>query len=480
MYRSSFLIFLLGLLLSSNANAQQQVLKGATLYDGTGAAPVENSLIVVEQGLISCVGPDCNYAADAEMIHLEGHYVTPGLVDGHVHYAASGWFDTRPVYPFLSETYDLQQAQSYLQQNPEKFDRSYLCSGVTAVFDTGSFPWTTSLQEGSIANPERPRFVAAGQLLTHGETRVSETVLNNQVANGVHEFLPMSTNEEALASVAVVAASGASALKVWFDPLPPERAAEYYERLQVIADAAHRQGLQFIAHTVNLADAKAAVAAGADVLVHSVFADLVDEEFVQAMVKNDVVYEPTSSFGYTNSLQTLSILLGEQPDFYDPNHCIDPRTRQLVTEGHEKMAEFYSKNVSSSAFVRDTLLYGEEQYIVKHNLRKLHEAGATIATSTDAGNPGMFHGPSMLIEMKNMQAAGIPAADVLVMSTKNGAKALGLEHTLGTVEVGKNADLVVLSEDPGNDVAAYRSIKQVMRFGKLHKIEDLSYAEAND
>ena len=62
------------------------------------------------------------------------------------------------------------------------------------------------------------------------------------------------------------------------------------------------------------------------------------------------------------------------------------------------------------------------------------------------------------------------------MATKNGAKAMGLEGTLGTVEVGKNADLVVLEEDPGKDVSAFRSITHVMRFGKLHNIANLSYA----
>ena len=78
--------------------------------------------------------------------------------------------------------------------------------------------------------------------------------------------------------------------------------------------------------------------------------------------------------------------------------------------------------------------------------------------------------------MQLIQAAGVPAREVIVMATKNGAKAMGLEGTLGTVEVGKNADLVVLAEDPGKDVAAFRSITHVMRFGKLHSIADLSYA----
>lgn len=463
-------------LATTSAFAQQQVLKGATLYDGNGGEPIENSVVVVEKGTISCVGADCAIPESAEVIDVSGKFLTPGLVDSHVHYAASGWFDTRFMFPFVSEFYNLSDAQNYLQENSHNFDRSYLCSGVTAVFDTGSFPWTVSLQGTSVGNTDKPRFVAAGQLLTHGETPASAAVLKNQVHDGAHEFLPMSTDDEALSSVAAIAASGASAVKVWFDPLPPKLTDEYYPRLKVIADAAHRHDLQFIVHTWTLADAKAAVKAGADVLVHSVFTDLVDDEFVQAVVDNDVVYEPTSSFAYTGSLSALNIMLGNEPQFDDPNQCIDPRTRELVRTGYEKFHPYFTKTMTTQSFVRDTLQAGQEQFIVRHNMKALYEAGATIATSTDAGNPYIFHGASILFEMENMQAAGIPAADVLVMSTQNGAKALGLEATLGTVEVGKNADLVVLEEDPGKDVSAFRSITHVMRFGKLHNIADLSYA----
>ncbi|WP_258806587.1 amidohydrolase family protein [Pseudidiomarina sp. CB1] len=472
--------FLLTLgLMTASAFAQQQVLKGATLYDGNGGEPIENSVVVVEKGTISCVGTDCAIADGAEVIDVSGKYLTPGLVDSHVHYAASGWFDSRQMFPILEDLYDTEEVQDYLQSNTDKLDRTYLCSGVTALFDTGSFPWTVSLQEGSIANSDKPRFVAAGQLLTHGETPMSEAVLKKQVHAGVHEFLPMSTDEEALSSVAAVAATGASALKVWFDPLPQELTDEYYPRLKVIGDAAHRQGLQFIVHTWTLADAKAAVAAGADVLVHSVYDKLVDDEFIQAVVDNDVVYEPTSSFALTDGISTLNILLGDEPNFNDPNHCIDPHTRKLVKEGYKKLHPFYNKMLNKMDYVRSVIANGQEQFIVKYNMKTLHEAGATVATSTDAGNPSMFHGASMLEEMRNMQSAGISAADVLVMSTKNGAKALGLEATLGTVEVGKNADLVVLEEDPGKDVSAFRSITHVMRFGTLHSIADLSYANEN-
>lgn len=462
-------------LASFGAFAQTIVLEGATLYDGNGGAPLADSVVVIEKGTIRCVGADCKRPSEAKVVDVSGKYLTPGLVDAHVHYAASGWFDTRFVFPFLSDIYSIDEAQTYLQSNTEKFDRSYLCSGVTAVFDTGSFPWTVSLQEGSVANPDKPRFVAAGQLLTHGETPASGAVLNGQIWDGIHEFLPMSTDEEALSSVAAVAATGASALKVWFDPLPQDLTAEYYPRLKVIGDAAHRHGMQFIVHTWTLADAKAAVRAGADVLVHSVYDKLVDDEFIQLVKENDVVYEPTSSFAYTSALSSLNLLMGDEPQFDDPNYCIDPRTKELVREGYQKLHPFFSQPGAKKKYISAVLANGEEQYIVKHNMRALHQAGATIATSTDAGNPNMFHGASMLIEMKNMQAAGLPAEDILVMSTKNGAKALGLEATLGTLEVGKNADLVVLDEDPGKDVAAFESITHVMRFGQLHAIDDLSY-----
>lgn len=179
MYRSLPLLLSLSLFTAS-AFAQQQVLKGATLYDGNGGEPIENSVVVV---------------------------------DSHVHYAASGWFDTRQVFPFLHQLYDLEQAQAYLRENPAELDRSYMCSGVTAVFDTGSFPWTVSLQETSVASTEKPRFVAAGQLITHDSARGGAMVLAHQKFDGTHEFLPMNSDEEALSSVAAIAASGGSACR---------------------------------------------------------------------------------------------------------------------------------------------------------------------------------------------------------------------------------------------------------------------------
>ena len=94
--------------------------------------------------------------------------------------------------------------------------------------------------------------------------------------------------------------------------------------------------------------------------------------------------------------------------------------------------------------------------------------------ATDAGNPLTLHGPSIFTEMEAMQAAGVPAADILVMATRNGARAMGRERDFGTLEPGKLADLLVLAEDPRADVRAFRSRTHVMRAGRLYDAASLA------
>ncbi|GAB4534224.1 MAG: hypothetical protein Tsb0010_14610 [Parvularculaceae bacterium] len=76
-----------------------------------------------------------------------------------------------------------------------------------------------------------------------------------------------------------------------------------------------------------------------------------------------------------------------------------------------------------------------------------------------------------------MQAAGVPAADVLVMATRNGALAMGRLPDFGTIAEGKIADLAILGADPSADIANFREIEAVMRAGRWHDVADLAYAE---
>ena len=103
------------------------------------------------------------------------------------------------------------------------------------------------------------------------------------------------------------------------------------------------------------------------------------------------------------------------------------------------------------------------------NLRRAYATGATVAVGTDAGSPLVFHGASIFSELEAMQAAGLSAADIVVMATRNGAEAMGRSKDFATLEVGKLADLLVLTEDPRRDVRAFRSLTYVMRGGRLHE-----------
>jgi len=109
------------------------------------------------------------------------------------------------------------------------------------------------------------------------------------------------------------------------------------------------------------------------------------------------------------------------------------------------------------------------------NLRRVHGAGRTVAAATDAGNPLTLHGPSIYQELEAMQAAGLSTSDIIVMATRNGALAMGRLDDFGTLEAGKLADLLVLTEDPRADVRAFRSLTYVMRAGRLHAQRDLAY-----
>jgi imidazolonepropionase-like amidohydrolase len=103
------------------------------------------------------------------------------------------------------------------------------------------------------------------------------------------------------------------------------------------------------------------------------------------------------------------------------------------------------------------------------NVRRLKDAGIPMAVGSDAGNPGTAHGPGFHREMELMHSAGMSPAEVFAAATLGGARVLGREHELGSLEPGKLADLVVFDADPTADVQNARRIRLVMKAGALHR-----------
>ncbi len=359
---------------------------------------------------------------------------------------------------------------SELREHPEQFYRSYLCSGVTAVYDVGGHQWTLLLGTEAENSPAAPHFRAAGPLVTHAGIDILNT-------DEYSTFLPMSDEIEGRTSVRKLKDAGSTAVKVWYIKPSEERRETLDKVLMAVGDEARNQNLPLIIHATTLREAKVAIRAGASLLVHGVLDEAIDDEFIQMVLENDVTYTPTLvvTSNWMHALASVVLNTANQPD--DPNDCVDPVTRQKIANV-AAFAPYVSEQMSEDKARQWLAAIPGDLEFLKQELLKVYKAGVTIASGTDAGNPLTLHGPSIYNEMEVMQEAGIPPSDIIIMTTRNGAHAMGRLNDFGTLEPGMIADLLVLGGNPSVDVANFRKVEWVMRNGEIHTISDLSYANA--
>ena len=454
----------------SDSPAGNLAVVGGTLLDGTGAGPVADAVVVVaEDGRIACAGPrpECAVPDGARTIDVTGRWVTPGLIDAHVHFSQTGWADGRPDALDVREEHPYEWTVSALRQSPELFFRSWLCSGVTSVFDVGGYPWTLDMADGTEGHPDAPRVAAAGPLLS-----TLDFWLNLPAER---QFIYLGTPEDARAGVRYLEARGAWAVKVWFIVTGERPMEEMAAIVRAAGEAAHDAGLSLIVHATGLAEAKEAVRAGADVLVHGVSDRPVDEELLELAREAGTVYTPTLTVvsGYLRMYRAAA--LGEPPEVDDPNGCVDPETLAKVASTPRYGSVARERGLTPERVEARAARLADERAIADANLLAVHRAGIPVAMGTDAGNPLTLHGPSVHAELEAMEAAGLSPAEVLVAATRNGARAMNLAFERGTVEAGKVADLLVLTEDPSESTRAFRSAEWVIRAGRPHRVEDLAY-----
>jgi imidazolonepropionase-like amidohydrolase len=185
----------------------------------------------------------------------------------------------------------------------------------------------------------------------------------------------------------------------------------------------------------------------------------VDEEFLALARRRGVVYTPTLTV-----LDGYRQVSARRFEPHYPLGCVDS-----VTAANARATDTLAAGPGvTSEQVRQRAERAARQFATGlANLAAVHRAGVAVAMGTDAGNPLTLHGPSVYWEMEAMQQAGMSPMEVLVAATRNGARAMGREPDLGTLEAGKLADLVVLGADPTADVRNVREVRLVMRGGAL-------------
>jgi imidazolonepropionase-like amidohydrolase len=428
-------------------------LTGATLVDGTGAPPVADAVVLVREGRIVCAGSRaaCRVPAGVDTMGLAGRWVIPGLIDAHVHFSQTGWVDGRPDALDLRDRYPYERTVADLEAHPERFFRAYLCSGVTAVFDVGGYAWTWGLRARAEREPGAPHVAAAGPLLSTVDHWIN--------LPDAKQILYVPTDSAARVAVRAHVARGTDAVKIWYIVRPGADTTALKAVVHAAADEAHRLGARVLVHATGLWEAKDALHAGADVLVHGVGDRPVDDEFVSLARARPVIYVPTLTvFDGYRQVRVRRF----EPHY--PVSCVDPLT---LAKARSTDSLPPAANVAPDFADRQRAAIARGLAIGQANLAAVFRAGITVAMGTDAGNPLTLHGPSVYWEMEAMQAAGLAPLDVLVTATRNGARAMGRESDLGTLEAGKVADLVVLGSNPAADIGNVRDVRQVMRAGAL-------------
>jgi imidazolonepropionase-like amidohydrolase len=416
-----------------------------------GAAVLEpHSTVIIRGDRIQSVmqGVTLELPQGATVINGSGKYLIPGIVDAHIHFFQSGNLYTRPdvidmnaVVPYAEET----------ARNKARLDATFkvwLASGVTGVVDIGGPFWNFDVRDRTLGNDNAPRMAVAGPLISMVE--------RPQLDLGDPPIIRIDTIEDGLALVKRALERNPDYIKVWFIHRERDSLTAQEAIVKAAGDAAHAAGKKLAVHATELVVAKAAMRAGADFLVHSVFDQPVDDEFIALAKARNVVYCPTLfvTMGYPLALSNLWRATPEELTRADPQ--ILAAMDDLNEIPPEKLPERFV------ALLKDAKPPAPPA-IAMQNLRKVLDAGITVVMGTDAGNIGTLHGPSILREMRLMQESGLTPLEVLRASTTNGAQVLGLNGKVGQIAPGMIADLVLLDADPladtGNVGKVYRVIK---------------------
>jgi imidazolonepropionase-like amidohydrolase len=383
---------------------------GARLFDG--GRVVERATLVVQDGRITMMGPGLAAPPGAERVDLAGRFVMPGLVNAHGHVGATRGLVSGP------EHYSRQNVLDQLRLNARY--------GVTTVVSLGD-----DREDGFRLRDEQD-VPALDRARLHVAGRVVDAT----------------TPEEARAQVATLAALRPDWVKIRVDDtlgtatkMPP---AVY----RAVIDDAHERGLRVAAHLFYLEDAKGLLAAGVDLIAHSVRDQPVDAAFVAELARRGTCLVPTltrevSAFAYA-----------EEPAFFSDPFFLKEADPAVVAEllSAERRARVRAN--PATARYRDALA------TAGRNLKALVDGGARVAFGTDAGPPARFQGYFEHEELRLMVEAGLTPAQALAAATVDAARCLGL-RSVGRLEPGAWADFVVLGTDPLADIRNTRSLESV-------------------
>jgi imidazolonepropionase-like amidohydrolase len=398
------------------------ILEGVTVIDGTSDLPKPNATIVINGSKIAYLSSEAansynlNFSVAKSVINLTGKYIIPGLFDMHAHVANV-------------------RKNSYNQNESEYMLLMLLTHGVTTIRNPGgpteqSVALRENVSEGKIVGPQ---IFTAGQLLNTPQIPVP--FVEKQVQ----------TEQDVRQEVRTQAAAGVDYVKLYVGLTP--------ELVQAAIKEAHSNGIKVIGH-LYLTSWTYAANLGIDALTHGV---------------------PVSPFLLSEANQQKFLEAGDHPF----NHFLWLDLVDLHGPEINEMIKAVASNnipVDPTLDIYEAMIQEELQYQylwpkVLQLTKMLYDNGVTILSGTDIPNFDLVPGASLHHELEILVEAGIPPLEVIKIATRNGAQALGIEEDVGTIEPGKQADMIVLSENPLDDISNTKKIEAVINNGQLIEIK---------
>ena len=446
------------------AAPQSLVISGATLIDGTEAAPARNVDLLIEGAKIKSISPhgSAPTPAGARVVNAEGKFIVPGLMDAHTHWR--GW------------TGEL-----------------FLAHGVTTVIDLGNqTDWILAARGAEESGAMRsPRIFTSGNVIDGPPARQGSGF--GDATNASFHMSYASNAAEARAAVRDLLEKGVDVIKVYQELSP--------EALDAVTKEAHRVGISVVGHTNNLYDA---VNHGMDGATHlwEVGLTLMSKENLQRFQQGKIAspyawmdlkeMDRLVSFLVQHGTYINPCLINEHTgvipqrtefELYDYQVLMHPNLRYIPLSNVLSSLTFFHKlrsysptvgsfpyieTVDSSVLEEFRKGYSNSQEFVK----RFAKAGGKVFAGTDASGSASLPGASLLQELQLEVEAGMTPQQAIRSATALPAEMIHVDYKMGTLQPGKLADLVVLDADPLADISNLRKINTVVKDGK---VVDTSY-----